>query len=140
MHDNLNLEIVSPQGIIFQGDVTSVSLPTFNGTITVLPHHVPLFTKLAEGEIEIKSKDKVTSIVISGGFLEVDKNSARVLSDYAIRADSIQQAHAEERKRMAEEKLKQKLDNKDFTIADKDLKLSILELKVAEKVRRKQRS
>ena len=48
-------------------------------------------------------------------------------------------AKSEEKKREAEEKLKQKLSNEDFTIADKDLKLSILELKVAQKMRRKQR-
>ena len=139
MADNLFLEIVSPQGIIFEGNVDQVSIPTIKGTITVLPHHASIFTKLAQGEVEIKQKSGNFSMIISGGFLEVNKNKASILSDYAIRAESIQQAEALERKRKLEQKLHEKLTNEEFTIADKDLKMSILELKVAQKIRKKQR-
>lgn len=134
------LEIISPQGKVFSDMVEAVSIPTYQGEITVLPHHTPLFTKLSEGEIEIKQSNKSTTIVITGGFLEIKENSVHVLSDYAIRAESIEIARTEERKRQAEEKLKTKLSNEEFTMADKDLKLSILELKVAQKVRHKQRA
>ncbi len=133
-------EIVSPLGIVFNGEAESVSVPSFQGILTVLPNHAPLFTKLSEGEVEIRTKDKDLAFVISGGFLEIKNNSVHVLSDYAVRAESIEMAKSEEKKRLAEEKLKQKLDNREFTSADKDLKMSILELKVAQKMRRKQRS
>ena len=137
--DEFLFEIVSPEGVVFEGKVNSVSLPTDLGQITILPHHISLFTKLVGGEVEIKQKSHETTIVIAGGFLEVKSGSAHLLSDYAIRAESIEQAKAEERKRKAEEKLKQTLSNEEFTIADKDLKISILELKVAQKIRRRQR-
>ncbi len=139
MADNLYLEIVSPQGIIFEGDTDQVTLPTVNGIITILPHHTSLFTKLSEGEIEVLTQGKRTSYVISGGFLEINKNKASVLSDYAVRAESIEQAASEEKKRQAEQKLHEKLTNEEFTTADKDLKISILELKVAQKARKRQR-
>jgi len=132
-------ELISPMGIIFHGEVESVSAPAENGTITILPHHVPLFTKLSEGEVIIKDGSHETVMVVAGGFLEIKANSVHLLSDYAIRADSIETAKTEEKKRLAETKLKQQLDNREFTKADKDLKMSILELKVAQKVRRKQR-
>ncbi len=138
--DNLTLEIISPEGLVFKGDVDSVSIPTDKGTITVLPHHVGLFTKLSEGEVIIKISDRETTIVIAGGFLEIKGNAVHILSDYAIRAESIEIAHAEERKRVAEEKKHTKLSNKEFIAADKDIRLSILELKVANKMRRHQRS
>ena len=141
MADNqLLLEIISPEGLVFHGDATSVSLPAYNGRITVLPHHAPLFTKLADGEIEFKQNGRDIMVVISGGFLEIKGNIVHVLSDYAIRAESIEIAKAEEKKRRAEQKLKEKLGNEEFTLADKDLRLSILELKVAEKIRRRHRS
>jgi len=130
--------MVSPQGIIFEGDIDQVTLPTSNGAITVLPHHAALFTKLIEGEIEVVQEGKRTSYVIAGGFFEINNNKASVLSDYAIRAESIEMAKSEEKKRQAEQKLREKLTNEEFTIADKDLKMSILELKVAQKVRRRQ--
>ena len=138
MSDNLFLEIVSPQGIIFEGNIDQVTLPTVNGAITVLSHHAALFTKLIEGEIEVVQQGKRTSYVIAGGFFEINNNKASVLSDYAIRAESIEMTKSEEKKRQAEQKLREKLTNEEFTIADKDLKMSILELKVAHKVRRRQ--
>ena len=137
--NELYLEIVSPQGIIFQGDVEKVSIPTYSGQITVFPHHAPLFTKLGEGEVDLITGGKTTTVVIAGGFLEIKGGSAHILSDHAIRAESIELAKVEERKRQAEDRLKEKLSNEDFTVADKDLKLSILELKVAQKMRRRQR-
>lgn len=136
---SFSLEILSPQGTIFKDEVDSVSLPTYSGIITILPNHAPLFTKLSEGEVEIKKESKISHIVVSGGFLEVKENFVHILSDYAIRAESIEIAHAEERKREAEQKLKQKLDNEEFTIVDKDLKLSILELKVAQRIKKRAR-
>ena len=134
------LEIISPQGIIFNGDAESVTLPVKDERIMILPNHTPIFTKLYEGEIEIKKDNKYTTVVISGGFLEVKHNSVHILSDYAIRAESIEIAKAEARLKMAEQKIKQKLENEEFTIADKDLRLSILELKVAQKMRKRQRA
>lgn len=138
MADNLFFEIVSPQGVIFEGNIDQVTLPTVNGIITVLPHHAPLFTKLTEGEIEVVASGKRSSYVVSGGFFEINNNKGSILSDYAIRAESIEMAKSEEKKRQAEQRLKEKLTNEEFTIADKDLKMSILELKVAQKVRRRQ--
>lgn len=138
MSDNLSLEIVSPQGIVFEGNIDQVTLPTVNGAITVLPHHAPLFTKLAEGEIEVIQEGKKSSYVVAGGFFEINKNKGSVLSDYAIRAESISEAKAEEKRRQAEQKLREKLTTEEFTIVDKDLKMSILELKVAQKVKRRQ--
>lgn len=134
--DNITLEIIAPEGEIFKDTVDSVSVPTYNGTITILPHHVSLFTKLVEGEVEIKQGSRTNTIVIGGGFCEVKHNLVHVLSDYAVRAESIEVAKSLERKRFAEDKLKEKLSNEDFTMADKDLRLSILELKVADKIKR----
>lgn len=138
--NTFQLEIVAPTGMIFEGQADSVSIPVSEGAITILPHHTPLFTQLAEGEIEIRREGgKTENIVISGGFAEVKQDSVNILSDYAIRAESIQIAQAEEKKRQAESRIKQKLTNEEFTLVDKDLKLSILELKVAQKMRRKTR-
>ena len=133
----VNLEIIAPTGIVYQGQVSAVSIPTYQGQITVLPHHTALFTKLSEGEVIINPSGNEDTIVIAGGFAEVKNNSVHILSDYAIRADSIKQAQVEEKKRLAEGKLKQQLTNREFTSADKDLKMSILELKVAQKMRKR---
>ena len=138
--NTLYLEIISPEGTIFQSDVEEVSLPTASGQITVLPHHTALFTKLDEGEIEIKKDGKNTTIVINGGFLEIKNNTVHVLSDYAIRAESIEIAKAEEKMRKAKELMHEKEGKREFVMAEKDLKKSILELKIAQKIRKKHRA
>ncbi len=138
--NTLYLEIISPEGTIFQSDVEEVSFPTAFGQITVLPHHTALFTKLDEGEIEIKKDGKNTTIVINGGFLEIKNNTVHVLSDYAIRAESIEIAKAEEKMRKAKELMHEKEGKREFVMAEKDLKKSILELKIAQKIRKKHRA
>jgi F-type H+-transporting ATPase subunit epsilon len=134
-----SLSIMSPQGTIFEGEVTSVTMPTTNGMITILSRHMQLIAKLTEGEIEIKQNEEEISVVTGGGFLEVADDKALILSDYAVRAESIEIAQAEEKKRIAQSELTEKRDYKEFTNAEKALRLSSLELKVSEKMRRKRK-
>jgi F-type H+-transporting ATPase subunit epsilon len=133
---NFHFEIVTPDGIIYKDDVDQVSFPTPKGEITVLPHHVGIYSKLAEGEVKIKKGGKTTIIAVLGGVLEVGKTTVSLLSDYAVRAESILVAKAEEARKRAEEVLKEKKSGVDFTLSDRDLRKSILELKVARNVKR----
>ncbi|MCL4386941.1 ATP synthase F1 subunit epsilon [Patescibacteria group bacterium] len=135
------LEILSPEGEILKDEASEVILPTQQGEIAVLPNHAPIFTKLASGEITIKKDNKEIYVAITGGFLEVNENSVNILADYAIRSEKIEEKKAEEAKKRAEEVLKQKekLSEVDFITAEKDLRKSILELHISEKVRKRHR-
>lgn len=132
-----NLEIVSPDGVSFSGVVDKVVLPTTTGEITLLSNHAPLFTKLSEGEAIISQSNKTTTLAIFGGFVEVGRKNVTVLSDYAVRADSIEIGKVEAAKKRAEEILSGKIANEDFAMAEKELQKAIFSLKVAEKMRRK---
>jgi len=134
---SFTLEIITPDGIIYNEEVSEVMLPTPKGQIAILPHHVALFAKLVEGEIVIQKNGKESLMAVLGGIAEVSDNSVKILSDYAVKADSIVMARAQEAKKRAEEALLNKKSNEDFALLDQDLKKSILELKVAEKVRKK---
>ncbi len=134
---SFTLEIITPDGIIYNEEVAEVMLPTPKGQITVLPHHVALFAKLVEGEIVIKKNGKETLLAVLGGVTEIGNNEVKILSDYAVKADTIVMARAQEAKKRAEEALENKQSNEDFAMADRDLKKSILELKVAEKMKRR---
>ena len=133
------LEILSPEGQIFNDAIDEVILPTLQGEIAILPHHAPIFTKLSEGEIVIKKEGKEHYIAITGGFLEVNNNKVHVLADYAVRSEKIEIKRAEEAKKRAEELMKQKgkISEMDFARAEKDLQKSILELKISEKIRKR---
>jgi len=64
------LRVLSPLGTAFEGSVRSVTLPTPDGEITVLAHHMPMVAILADGEMRVDTGQKEVSIAIAGGFLE----------------------------------------------------------------------
>lgn len=133
----IELEIISPEGIILKEKVDEVIIPTTTGQIAILPGHTPVFTKLAGGELAVRKKGEETLIAITGGFLEISQNKVIVLADYAIRSEQIEARKAEEARKRAEEMLKAGKDKKDFALAEKELKKSILELKIADKIRKR---
>jgi F-type H+-transporting ATPase subunit epsilon len=136
-NSRFHFTIISPEGTVFDAQASSVTLPTTEGEITILVRHMPLLAKLGEGEVTIRNDEKEQSIVIGGGFLDVTSEGATVLADYAVRAESIELAKAKEKQREAEGRLREKTDYKAFTNAEKALRLSALELKVYEKMRKK---
>lgn len=140
MNKTLTVEIASPEGIVFQDEADEVILPTEQGEVVILPMHTPIYIKLTEGEVIVKKGKQEYSVAITGGFLEVNDNKVTILSDYAIRSEKIERLRAEEAKKRAEEAMKNKEENRDLYEVEKDLKRSLLELKVADKMRKKQKS
>ncbi|WP_187647055.1 ATP synthase F1 subunit epsilon [Nitrosophilus labii] len=83
--ETLKLEIVTPQGQIFDGDVKNVTFPGEEGEFGVLPKHASLLSLLKPGVIEFEKADgKKESIVINWGHVKVDENKATVLVDSAV--------------------------------------------------------
>ena len=70
----LQLTIVSPEHILFEGDVQLVTLPGTLGSFTVLPDHAPIISSLENGEITFSADGEMKSIEIKGGFVEVKDN------------------------------------------------------------------
>lgn len=87
----LHLEILTPNGLIYNGKALSVTLPGKEGEFGVLAEHASLLTLLDAGVIDITKEDKsVESILIDWGMVEVDEKKVVVLVEgaVAIRGDS----------------------------------------------------
>jgi len=83
--NTLNLEIVTPNGVIFTGAVTEVTLPGEEGEFGVLPEHSSLTTLLEAGVVDFVKEDKTTeSVVINWGHVQVDESKVIVLADGAV--------------------------------------------------------
>ncbi|HSA83450.1 MAG TPA: ATP synthase F1 subunit epsilon [Patescibacteria group bacterium] len=135
----MQLEIVTPEKIIYTGEVDEVVVNTADGEIAVLPHHVNLVTKVLPGELILKTGSKTQHMAITGGFLEVSNNKITMLADYAVQAEEIQINKALEAQKRAEEILKKKdsgLTAQDLANAQAELTKAILELKVARRSHR----
>lgn len=83
--EKLFLEIVTPEGRVFSGEVKSVQLPGSEGELGVLPRHAALVTLLRSGVIEIVNlNDKKELVAINWGYLKVDEEKTTVLADGAV--------------------------------------------------------
>lgn len=132
MSDKLNLEIITQESHLLNDSVDSVSVPTVLGEVTILPHHLSLFTKLEIGELTYKKAGDETRYVIAGGFMDVSGGKkVTILADAAIRSDKVNLAQAQAAKERAEKLMAEKTSDRDFALAEAQLKKSLLELKVA---------
>jgi len=75
----MELEILTPKGIEFKGEVSVLILPTLLGQISVLPKHASLISVLKPGRMKIKTGEEEISKEIEGGLLEVSHNKAVIL-------------------------------------------------------------
>lgn len=135
----MNLNVVSPEGTVYQDTVDEVSLPTPSGEITILPHHISLYSKMSDGVVTIKKGSKENIIATVGGFVEVDNGMVTILSDHMVKAENIQAAKAQEAKKRAEDAMKKRESEVDFIMAEKELQRAIMELQVADKIKKKQK-
>jgi len=136
---HIRLEIVTAEQQTFADDVNAVIAPGIEGQMAILPHHAPLMTMLQSGELTIKKDDEEIYLFVSGGFLEVRPDKVVILADACERCEEIDISRAEEAKLRAEERLRSKTPDADQSRAEAALRRSINRLKVAEKIRRRQR-
>ncbi|MGV3705327.1 MAG: ATP synthase F1 subunit epsilon [Arcticibacter sp.] len=80
----MTLEILTPDKTVYQGEVTSVTVPGVLGSFEVLNNHAPIISILDDGKVIIR-KDKVEeSILIKGGVVEVLNNKITVLAEGVV--------------------------------------------------------
>ena len=95
-----HFQLVSLTGVKFDDDVAEVTLPTLEGEIGVLAHHMPLISVATNGVIAVRRHPKDSDAVreffaTNGGVVEVDNNVLRVLVDEADHADDINEAEVQ---------------------------------------------
>ena len=130
----LTLKIITQEKPLLETEADSVTLPTSEGEITVLPEHVPLFTKLKTGELVFRNQDQENIVVITDGFVDVSPNNiVTVMVDSAIRSTDIDLLKAEEAKKKAEALMSEKLDQRDFMLAEAQLRRAMMEIQTYRK-------
>ncbi len=79
----LHFELVSPEKLVFSGEVTQVDLPGAEGDFGVMEGHAPLVTTLRPGIMTVFAAGAQQKIVVLGGFAEVSDKGLTVLADTA---------------------------------------------------------
>ncbi len=124
------LEIITPERQAFSRDVDSVVVPTSNGSIGVLAHHVPLFSALTEGEVKISADNKEYFLAIGGGFMQVTPTQVSILVSRAFHADELNEAEIKRAQEAAKTIVERRAHGAELALAQSMLRRSLLELKV----------
>lgn len=131
----MKFKIVTPERVVYEDEIDSVSLPTEMGEITVLPHHIPLVANLKPGELIVRKGGEVHPLAVSGGFVEVrDENEVIVLADTAERVQELDEKRADEAKKKAEQLLtERRADDVDYASLAARIEKELARLRVAKK-------
>jgi len=93
MPDPFKFELVSPEKLLFSGDVEQVLVPGAEGDLTIMAKHAPLIATLRPGLLEIDFPDgKRQRFFARGGFAEVIPAGLTVLAERAIDLDELDPA------------------------------------------------
>jgi F-type H+-transporting ATPase subunit epsilon len=93
----LHFELVSPEKLVFSGDVNQVDVPGAEGDFGVLEGHAPTVATLRPGILTVHTAGGQRRIVVLGGFAEVSAAGLTVLAELAEDADTIDRGMIESR-------------------------------------------
>ena len=87
--DTFHFELVSPERLVFSGEVEQVDVPGAEGDFGVLAEHTPIIATLRPGILTVHSAGGEQKIVVLGGFAEFSANSLTVLADMAAAVEDM---------------------------------------------------
>lgn len=131
---SLHLQIVTPDGLIFDGEAESVSVRACTGNVTILPHHMNYVTPLGMGEAHITVNGVMRRAACIGGMLAVKDETVRVIATTFEWQEKIDL----ERAKLAMEKARQKLAGEQLSkeenmLAEAKLRRALVRTSVAMK-------
>jgi F-type H+-transporting ATPase subunit epsilon len=118
------VEVLTPEGKVFDDEVEMVSTRTTTGSIGVLANHAPLMAILEPTELRLfKSESDVVRFAQGEGYLQVVDNSALVLVEEAIPPDRIDRSNFEARLKEAQQAVEQaEEDSEEKARAEREVK------------------
>ena len=109
MEDNFKIEIISPEKIIFSEEVKMVTLPSYEGDMSVLKNHISIITFLRPGIIQVQKKEKnFDNFFVQDGTVEYLKDNLIVLSTSAINTKDLSKEFLDNLNKDTQDKLADK--------------------------------
>lgn len=133
----LELELVTPERLVFTEQADFVVLPGLEGEIGVLPGHAPLLTQLTIGKLRIKRGENTELFAVSGGFAEVLRNRVRVFAETAEMQGEIDAERARLAAERAHKDIRQAASLVDLEQAQAALRRALLRLRISEELSRR---
>ena len=128
--NTIRLKVITPRKIVIDRQVSSVSAPTADGEITILPHHAHLFSLLVEGIIKIKHESNEDALAIGGGYLETNGKTVTVLVSRAYGQNEIDRDLTDKAVEEAKHILSKSTNEKERNEAMSILRRSVIDSKL----------
>lgn len=133
MTKGIHLKIITPRKTVIDEEIDSVSIPSYDGEITILPHHENLFSLLVEGIIKIKKGSNEDFLSIGGGYAETDGETVTILVSKAYGQDEIDKNLTEKALLEAKKILSEAKDEKQRSEAMAMMRRAIVDAKLLKK-------
>jgi F-type H+-transporting ATPase subunit epsilon len=132
----LYLEIVTPDGPTFKGEVEALVLPAWEGQLGVLPGHEPLVAVMKPGAMRFTREGKEEWLAVSGGFAQISPKKVVVLAETAELAAAIDTARAKASLGAKQQAAKGIMSDEQIAKMQVSLLKELVRMKVAEKGRK----
>lgn len=130
----LKLKVVTPEQLVYEDEVEEVYLPTPDGEIGILPHHLNLMSQIKAGELRIKKSGKTSYLAVGSGVLQMVDNTLSVLTDQALEESEINEKEAQEARQRAQDALEQTQTDEEYAVALANLEKALAQLKVKRRI------
>ena len=109
MEDNFKFEIISPEKLIFSGNTAMVTIPSYEGDMSVLKNHISIITFLRPGKIKVKkNNENFDEFFVEDGIVEYFNDSLVVLSASALNVKDLSKKFLDNLSKDTQDKLTQK--------------------------------
>jgi len=122
MEDNFNIEIISPEKIIFSGKAKMVTLPSYEGDMGILKNHISIITFLRPGVIKVQiDEGNIKEFFVQDGSIEYFNDALVILSASAISVKDLTKDFMEELNKDTMDRLSKKdiTDHERYTLNHK---------------------
>ena len=129
----IHLKVITPEKVVFEDDVDSITAKGVGGSFGILPNHVPFMSTLAIDTAKVVKDGEEIFFSIIGGAFQFKKNEAIILTEVAELGTDIDTARAELAKERAEARIASAETQRDIKLANAALARAMVRLKAASK-------
>lgn len=130
------VEIISPEGKLYSAEVKSATVPSTTGQLTILSHHIPLFTPLKSGQVKVITlQNQKKTFALGKGLMEVSKDRVVLLIETPEYTQEAARKKADQAQKEAE-KIKDEKPKKELITPKQEVRRSLIDLGKIKKKRR----
>ncbi len=122
MAGGLQLEIVTPEKLVFSGEVEYVTAPGGMGEFTVLPNHTPLLTSIVPGVVRFSTGGAIKELAVGWGYAEVRPYKMLILVEFAEGREDIDPQEVQRQVDEISAKLRESLSEEEKEALQKQLR------------------